>query len=493
MKKVIIIGSGVGGLALAPLLAKEGYKVTVLEKNTYFGGKAGQLKIHGFTYDTGPSWMMGIEFFHEWFVKLDRKLTDYLTLKKLDPNYRVFHQDLDTTIDIFSDKIKTIRELKKIDPSLTSEVFSSYLKKGENVYTISCEHIITKNFNSIFDYVKDLRLLPKVKDIPLLTNIDTIVSNTFKNKIIQQIMLYHIAFLGTSPFKTPGLYILMNYLDTQGVYYPQGGIYEIITSFVSVGKELGVNYKSSSDVQQIIVTGGVVTGVTLKNETVYDCDIVISNAPIEFTEQKLLEKRYWTKSEKYWKQRTLAPSAVLVFASYPKKLPQLKHHNLFFSSGFKQYYDDIFEQPVWPKNPNFYLGVASKSDLTVAPKGQENLSFVLTLSPHIHFGEKEIKSSVRNLLQLTEEYIKEKGFAKTITIHKVFAQQYFTDMFNSTKGTAIGLSHTLFQTGPFRPDNRNKFVKNLYYVGADTNPGIGMPMCVISASLVLDRIKKSTV
>jgi phytoene desaturase len=221
-------------------------------------------------------------------------------------------------------------------------------------------------------------------------------------------------------------------------------------------------------------------------------DIVISNADYEHTEMQLLDKQYRTHSQSWWDKRTLAPSAFILYLGIDGTLPTLSHHNLFFPDKWKENFDHIFKKPNWPDYPAFYICNPSKTDTTIAPEGTENLFVLVPIASGLDTSVVGREAYAEKILSMIEKECNIPDLRERILVKEIYSVEDFKTDYNAFKGTALGLAHTLSQTSILRPNNISKKVKNLYYTGAGTNPGIGMPICLISAELVYKRIMNIT-
>lgn len=483
----IIVGSGFGGLGSAALLAKAGWSVTVLEKNEMVGGRASYFKAKGFTFDMGPSWYLMPDVFEHFFELLDEDVNKLLKLKKLGPSYRIFYKDIDQKVDIYSDLKKDLPTIEKIEPG-AGEALKRYLDQAGYQYGVAKDRFMYKNYDSARDFLTR-EMATEGRKLSVFSSMDKYVGKFFKTDQMQKIMQYPLVFLGSSPFNTPAIYNIMSHIDfNMGVYYPQGGIYKITEALAGVAKKHGAKLKVNTAVKKIIVKDGRAVGVKLENGKELFADIVISNADIYHTEQKLLEEQYRTKSKKYWEKRTLAPSALIMYLGVKGKVPTLTHHNLLFSKDWKQNFSEIFDNPMWPTDPSLYVCAPSKTDKTVAPDGHENLFVLVPIASGLKYTEKQLEKYADQVLQTMEQEMKIPDLRSRIVYKRLFSVKDFDTRYNSYQGTALGLAHTLRQTAIFRPNNISKKVKKLYYVGAGTNPGIGMPITLISAELMYKRL-----
>lgn len=487
MKKVVIIGAGVGGLATANLLAKAGFSVTVYEQNAMPGGKAGRLDIDGFRFDTGPSWYLMPEVFEHYFALLGENVAELLALVRLDPGYKVAYED-GQELTVHGTSKQDHETFDRMQPG-SSQALTTYLKSAQRTYALATKYFLYNNFDSYRNVVRKdvLTALPSLARAAQ-KSIHQNVQRHFGNQKLQQLLEYPAVFLGTSPYDAPAIYSLMSHLDfEQGVFYPQGGLYQIIESMVSIGKKHGVSYHYNSPVSQIVTEAGVATGITVNGKAIA-ADVVISNTDLHFSETALLPKALQTYPETYWQKRTAGPSAILLYLGIKGKLQNFEHHNLFFSKDWEGSFKTIFNDRAWPEPASLYVCVPSKTDPSVAPKGHENM-FVLIPGPAVEtVTEQELSSLADTYISQLATMSKTPDLAKRIIVKKVFGPSDFTQQFNAWQGTALGLAHTLRQSAMFRPQNKSKKVKNLYYVGANTVPGIGIPMCLISAEVVYKRI-----
>lgn len=490
-KSVIIIGGGIGGLATACLLGKKGYTVTLLEKNTAVGGRASIYESDGFVFDMGPSWYMMPDIFEHFFELMGEDIKDYLKLKRLSPSYRIFLKSEKKQYDFYSDLEKTIATFESIEPG-SGEKLRVYMKKTEYQYKIARQEFMFKNYDSIFDFLT-WRVVTEGARLPLFSKVASIINSKFKSEILRKVMQYQTVLLGTSPGDAPGIYSMMNYVDfVEGVWYPEGGIYKIVEALESIARKHGVTIRTSTSVEKISVTDGVATGVRLTGGEELHCDIVISNADIVFTDQQLLDAPYQEHTPAYWDKRLMAPSAFILYLGVDGLLPNLEHHNLLFAKNWNENFHQIFKEPTWPTDPSLYVCVPSKTDPTVAPAGKENLFVLVPIAAGLSHDDAFLQKYMDFVIKEMEENMGIPDLGKRIIYKRIYAVDDFVKDYNAFKGSALGLAHSLGQTAIFRPNNINKKVKNLYYVGAGTNPGIGMPICLISAELAYKRIENIT-
>lgn len=504
-KSAIIIGAGLGGIGTAALLAKNGYLVTVVEKNEMPGGRASVFSVtkndqgkweatatserfpDSFRFDMGPSWYLMPDVFEHFFKVLGEDISQHLTLTKLSPSYRVKFKDSDTQVDIFSDLHKDLPNLDRLEPG-AGDALTKYLEKSAYQYDVAKNRFMYKNYDSLKDFFT-LEMLRDGRKLSVFQTMDRYVRKYFKSPEVQKIMQYPLVFLGSSPYNTPAIYNIMSHIDfNMGVYYPQGGIYSIVEALVKIAESNGVQFRYDADVRKIIVENNKATGVQLKNGETLPADLVISNADIQHTESQLLDARHRQYSNRYWQTRTLAPSALILYLGIRGKLPNLTHHNLLFSKDWQANFKEIFDDPQWPSDPSLYVCKPSATDDTVSPKGHENLFVLVPIASGLDYNNKELSTYADTMIDTISAHFDLPDLKKNIVFQQIFSVKDFALRYNAFHGTALGLAHTLKQTAVYRPNNVHKKVKDLYFVGAGTNPGIGMPITLISAELLYKRL-----
>lgn len=486
-KRVVIIGAGIGGLGAAGLFAKKGYRVTVLEKNQNAGGRANVFEQNGFRFDMGPSWYLAPDIFEHFFDLMGEKVEDHLDLERLSPSYRIFFRSGGEPLDINSNIERDSALFESIEPG-AGEKLKQYLKQSEYQYGVATQHFMYKNYDNIFDFFNK-RVMTEGQKLSVFSTMHSFVSKFFESNKLRQVMEYTMVFLGTSPYEAPALYNLMSHMDfNQGVFYPKGGFYELINALASMGESQGAVIKTNAPVKKIIVENGQAVGVKLEDGSTIDADLVISNADMWFTETQLLEKRWQSHSERYWQKRVMAPSAFIMYLGISEKLPSLTHHNLLFSQDWRKNFDDIYKDPCLPEEPSLYICAPSVTDPDVAPEGKENLFVLVPIASGLSMANGDKEAYADKIILLIEKEMGLPGLKEKIEYKRIYTVENFAQDYNSLKGSALGLAHTLRQTAIFRPKNRSKKVSNLFYVGAGTNPGIGTQICLISAELAYKRV-----
>ncbi|MNF37487.1 Dehydrosqualene desaturase [compost metagenome] len=482
-KTISIIGSGFSALAASCYLAQSGHKVEVYEKNASVGGRARQLKSNGFTFDMGPSWYWMPDVFDRFFADFNKKTTDYYELVKLSPAYRVYFgiDEFIAIADNLPDIIVTFETIEKG----SGKILNDFMAEAQSNYNIA---------------IKDLVYRPGVSPLELVTvetakkvgqffsNISKDIRKKFKNERLIQILEFPVLFLGAKPSDTPSFYSFMNYADFGlGTWHPKTGMFDVVRAMESLARELGVVFHTNANIEKIIVENKTAKALVVNGKTIAS-DLILSGADYHHTET-LLDKEHRAYSEKYWESRVFAPSSLLFYIGFDKKIENISHHALFFDTDFYQHAKDIYDEPQWPKEPLFYANFPSLTDKTAAPDGMESAFFLVPLAPGIEdteaLREQYFEKIINRFESLTQQSVK-----NNIVFKQSFCKNDFVEQYNSYKGNAYGMANTLFQTAFLRPKLKSKKVKNLYFTGQLTVPGPGVPPALISGKLVSDLVNK---
>ena len=485
-KNIVVIGSGFASLSAACFLAKEGYDVTMLEKNDQTGGRARIWEHEGFKFDMGPSWYWMPDVFENFFKQFGKKPSYYYQLKRLDPAYRIYFGK-DDHLDVPAGRAQLYALFESIEPG-SSKALDEFLRQAEYKYEVGMGEYVFKPSNSMTEYLS-VDLLKSSRGLQLLTGMDKHVRKYFSNPKLVQLLEFPVLFLGAAPKNIPAMYSLMNYADlVLGTWYPMGGMNEIVKAMTSLAEELGVKIIKNAEVTKIDVKDGKARAVCTQS-AVYDADMVVSGADYAHTDQHLLDKPFHNYSEKYWDSRTMSPSSLLFYIGLNKKVDGIRHHNLFFDEDFKQHSDEIYTHPQWPQKPLFYVCCPSKTDNTVAPERCENLFFLIPVAPDLEDTE-AIRRQYFNLLMDRFENITGQSIRDNIVVNRSYAIDDFKADYHAFKGNAYGLANTLMQTAFLKPAMRNKKVKNMFYTGQLTVPGPGVPPAIISGEVVAREVVK---
>jgi phytoene desaturase len=481
-KQISIIGSGFSALSASCYLAKEGYDVTIFEKNKTIGGRCRQFKKEGFTFDIGPSWYWMPDIFEKFFADFDKKRSDYFELDKLDPAYQILFKDETITIGDTLEKICI--EFERIEPG-SSIALKQFISKAAKNYDIAINKVVLKPGRSPLELITPETAM---RVDQFFKTISGEVRKNFKNTKLISTLEFPVLFLGAKPSKTPAFYNFMNYADFGlGTWHPKGGMYNIILAIEKLAKSLGVTILTEHSIDKIHVVDGKAISVE-SNGKEYNSDVILSGADYHHSET-LLDQQYRQYTEDYWNRKTFAPSSLLFYIGFDKKLKNVRHHNLFFDTNFETHAEEIYDNPKWPSDPLFYVNFPSVTDPSMAPENCETGFFLIPIAPGIEDTE-ALRERYFDIIISRFEKLTHQDIKNNIIFKNSFCVKDFVKDYNSYKGNAYGMANTLTQTAFLRPKLKSKKVNNLYFTGQLTVPGPGVPPALISGKLVSELIKK---
>jgi len=503
--RIVVIGGGIGGLATAALLARGGAQVTLLERHAQLGGRAGRLEVDGFTFDTGPSWYLMREAFTQFFALMGRDVEEELDLIDLDPRYRVFFEGDDAAsaqdpLDVVADAEKNYATFNAMSPG-DGDAMRDYAVQAKELYDLALDRFLYSTFQNPLTVANRevVSSLPRLASL-LTRSLGSRIASKVRDSRLRQILGFHAVFLGSSPNRAPSLFSLMSHLDlTDGVRYPRGGLYSLIEALDRVARDEGVDILLSTPATRIVVgEDGLATGVEIDGATL-PADAVVSGADMHHTETQLLDAPHQWQPERKWKRRQPGISALLVMAGVQGELPELAHHSLFFTRDWDKNFDSIVGsgELTVPFPASIYAARVSATNPDAAPAGYQNLVLLVPFPADPELGATDLSratlhDAAKAYLQQVADWAKVPDLLERTTIYRVTTPSDFATELGTWRGSALGLEHTLRQSAMFRPANVSAKVPNLLYAGSSTTPGIGMPMCLISAELVAKRLLGAT-
>ena len=483
MKKALVIGSGFSGLSSAAFLSKNGFEVTLVEKNKTVGGRARIFHEKGYSFDMGPSWYWMPEIFENFFNEFNLKIEDLYDLKQLDPGFKIVFKDQE--INLPSSWNEICHLFDKYEEN-GADKLNKFMVDAQQKYSIGLDFL----YNSPGVSIRELfnpQILKNINKLQLLTSYRNHIKKYFSNEYLINILEFPVLFLGTSAKHTPALYSLMAYSGIkQGTFYPIGGFNAVIKSMEKLCIDLGVKIITGNEVKKINIKNKKVVSVSTQNNEI-ETDYLIASADYAHVENQLLEKKYRNYSTEYWNKKNFSPSSLLFYLGVSKKLNKLDHHTLFFDEDIEQHSNDIYEKPIWPKKPLFYACCPAKTDPKVAPKDKENLFILVPIAAGLNDTEEIREEYFKIVMKRLEKFCGEK-IIEHIEYKKSYCVNDFITDYNAFKGNAYGLANTLMQTANLKPKIVNKQVENMYYTGQLTVPGPGVPPSIISGQLVAEQI-----
>ena len=488
-KKAVIIGAGVGGITTAVFLAQKGFEVEVYEKNASAGGRCGQLNQDGHRFDMGATILLMPSIYRKVFESLGLNMDKELETTSLEPVYKLFFGD-GTEFSFTRDDDKMKLQLEKTEPGSYIN-YKRYIKEGYLFFGLSINGLLGRNFYHIFQFVnlKSIILLIKLKTWIKHTNY---IKRFFSDRRLQMAFTFQNIYVGQNPYKQPAFFSMLPGAEiVEGALFPKGGMHRIVEKLMSSANELGVRFYYKKQVSKIIVNNNETVGIQFGDGTIIRSDLMIANADLPYVYSKLLPEN---RMSARLKKKEYSCSAIVFHWGINKVYPQLDHHSIFLNDPYKQGMEKIFNEKSLSSHPSFYIHAPVRSDKSAAPENQDTLSVIVPVG---HIDKKQdqdwqkIKQTARNGVI---NRLKEAGMIdieEHIKFETCYLPKTWESYCNVTNGSVFGsLSHTIFQMGYFRPHNRHRKYKNLYFVGGSTHPGNGIPLVLLSAKLTSERILK---
>lgn len=489
-KTAVIIGAGIGGIATAIYLAKNGYAVTVYEKNSAPGGRCGQLIREGHRFDLGATMLMMPDIYREIFDSLGIPLFENNNIKPLDNLYKIYF-DNNEVLSFTPDKEKMRIQLEKIEPGSYAKS-QKYVEDGYEIFQIGINKLIGRNFDNIFQFAT-------FKNVGMLIKLKTYISNYayvkkfFRNTHLRMAYTFQNIYVGQSPFDSPALFSMVPAAElTEGSFFPKGGMYSIVEKLLAEAQASGISFKYNMPVNKIRVQGKKAESLILGDGSEVKADVIVANADLPYVYRKLLPDR--AKSRRLDRMK-YSCSAICFHWGLDKVYPQLGHHSVFLSDGFREGLDRIFKDKTIGDHPSFYIHAPARTDASAAPEGQDTLSFIVGAG-HVDRKKKQDWDEIRKKTRIAViQRLKQLGLEdieEHIKFEICYTPESWESACNITRGSVFGsLAHNLLQMGYFRPHNQHSRYKNLYFVGGSTHPGNGIPNVLLSAKLTSERILKN--
>ena len=475
----VIVGAGLGGLACAVRLAGAGRRVTVLERETTPGGRAGRLAVDGYQFDTGPTVLTLPHLIEDTLEPVHEKLTDWLELAPLDPAYRAHFPD-GSTLDVGADTASTAAEISRVCGPREADGYLRFVEYARMLYRLEWSSFVDRNFDSPFDVLgTDLVRLIAAGGFRRL---DNKVQEFFKDPRTRRIFSFQSMYAGVAPHRALALYAVISYIDTvAGVYFPRGGMYAVPTALAAIAARHGVQIRYGCEVQGVEVRNGRARAVTTTDGERIPADVVVLNPDLPIAHETLLGRPLR-------RRLTYSPSCVVLHLGASQAYSGIAHHNIHFGRAWRRTFEDIIARGRLMTDPSLLVTNPSRSDPSLAPPGRHSY-YVLAPVPNQTASIDWSTTGARyadELLEVLEErgY---RGLSAATEVRRVVTPQDWADA-GMAGGTPFAAAHTFGQTGPLRPGNLAAGLENVVFVGSGTQPGVGVPMVLVSARLAAERI-----
>lgn len=483
---VIVIGAGIGGIATAAHLARQGVHVTVVEKNTRPGGRCDRFVREGHHFDAGPTLFVMPLLYEAEFAALGASMHEMLDLQRVDPTYHLVFDD-NSRLALTSDMKRMQEQLERIEPG-SFQGLLRYLEEGCRHYHLAVEKLVNRDFRTAAEFfsLRNVPLLFQLK--PLVKHYDN-MSRYFNHPRLKAAFTFQDVYMGLSPFAAPATFSMMPYTEmAHGVWYPKGGMYRIVEALMAIALDVGVEFEFGTAVEHIMVKGSGATGVVLADGRCLPADAIVANADLPYVYQNLLPANGATQK---WEKKRYSCSTISFFWGVDKPYPQLPPHTLFLADDYRDNFDSIIDDLTLPQSPSLYIHAPTRLDASMAPPGEETL---IAIAPVGHLDESGEQDWPRIRARARQAVFRRlAGLGVTdLEAHIKFEVNYtplsWRKRYNLVKGATHGLGHTLTQLGYLRPRNRHAQYRNLYFVGASTHPGTGVPTALVSARLTAVRL-----
>jgi phytoene desaturase len=488
---VIIVGGGLGGLSAAIHLRLAGYDVCIFEANERLGGRANLIKRHGFTFDTGPSLLNYPWVFENLFRAAGREMKDYVTLLPVDPSVGFQWPD-GTSLKLSSNLQNLLNECEKVEPGSRPGVIA-FLSDAAIKYRMAFDKLINRNEDNPVKWIGALSL-SEITKLGVWRSLDSELGRFFKSRYIREAFGSYGMYLGGSPYELPGLFSILSYGElAYGLWLPKGGINRLVDGIERLARDLGIVIYTQRRVSKIVIENNRVAGIETDDGCFHPSRVVVSNVDLPTTNTELLRDHPWRSSLRAKVLRTrMTPGVMTFYWGIRGEVKNVGHHTIFLPDDFSGAFAELFRQKQIPLNLPFYVAVPSVTDPDLAPEGDTTM-FILVPTPLLsempHVDWRVAVNEVRQRVFDRLWHDKVGLDPERIAVEEVYTPIEWKRRFGLFDGSAFGAAHTLFQVGPFRARNYSSEVEGLYYVGASTTPGTGMPMVVLGGKLTAERIE----
>lgn len=488
-KRVIVVGAGIGGLSAGIHLQLQGYQVTIFEANSHPGGRANCIKEQGFAFDTRPTLLNYPWVFEQLFSKAGKNLYDYLELIKIDPTVSFLWQD-GTTLSLSSDIHKLATYFETLEPESTPNLLK-FFKDNYKRFKLSFDRLVTKNADNYIEWIYGINPL-NLLSLGITSSFYKNLQRYFKSRYICEALGSYSMYLGGSPFDLPGIFTILPYGEmAYGLTLPRGGIYALVSAIEKLAHETGVEIQYNSPVAKILIKNEKAYGIELKNGDTIESKAIVSNVDVVTTYNSLLSHTTSKKKLMRISKTKMTPSVLTFYWGIKGKVNHLPHHTIFLPDNYKQAFRELISEGKIPTGLPFYCSIPSASDPSLAPENHSAMFILIPLPLLSQLGNINWNSTISELKQEVLARLKFHGI--DLDEHRIVYKRVFTPVdwckkFGLYDGSAFGAAHTLLQMGPLRLKNYDPEIQGLFFVGASTTPGTGVPMVVISGALTAERV-----
>ncbi|MEH0928815.1 phytoene desaturase family protein [Micromonospora sp. CPCC 205558] len=479
--RVVVVGAGLGGLACALHLAGSGRQVTVLEREPVPGGRAGRLGVDGYEFDTGPTVLTMPDLIAEALGAVGEELRDWLDLTPLDPAYRAYYPD-GSTLDVLTDTTRMAAEISRVCGPREADGYLRFVDYARELWRLERTDFIERNLDAPTDLLTGNLL--KLLSGGAFRRLQTKINQFFRDPRTQRIFSFQAMYAGLAPHDALAIYAVIAYLDSvAGVYFPRGGIHAVSRAMAGAAEKHGVQIRYDTTVTRVETANGRATGVLTADGDLVPADVVVLNPDLPVAYRDLLpaEPR---------RRLTYSPSCVVLHVGSRQAYAKIAHHNIHFGRAWKGTFDEVIRRGELMTDPSLLVTNPSRTDPTVAPPDRHTY-YVLAPVPNLHRAPFEWRGDLTQrytdqLIGTLEErgYV---GFGAGVEVLRAVTPAEWEEQ-GMAAGTPFAAAHTLFQTGPFRPSNLHRDLSNVVFVGSGTQPGVGVPMVLISGKLAAGRI-----